>query len=196
MNNSGPRPKFCGASAAGPTPNRSDFRTRTDPRDRQTQKRIALRAAAALAGIGGPQSESRFLGVGAEAYMEIKAAYRRLSKEYHRLPDTTSLPLKTASEKFIKLREAYNVLSREESRKFYDWALAQEAESKRAALKLEDPYQQDVQNAESIPDMVDRLSGKNMQLSDQAMTALTFDIAIIIFCICCIVYVVFFKEPY
>lgn len=124
---------------------------------------------------------------------EIKAAYRRLSKEYH--PDTTSLPLKTASEKFIQLREAYNVLSREESRKFYDWALAQEAESRRAALKLEDPYQQDVQNAESIPDTVDRLSGKNMELSDQAMTALTFDVAIIIFCICCIVYVVFFKEP-
>ncbi|KAL0909886.1 hypothetical protein M5K25_020796 [Dendrobium thyrsiflorum] len=140
-------------------------------------------------------SHYQFLGVGAEADMEeIKAAYRRLSKEYH--PDTTSLPLKTASEKFIKLREAYNVLSREESRKFYDWALAQEAESKRAALKLEDPYQQDVQNAESIPDMVDRLGGKNMQLSDQAMTALTFDVAIIIFCICCIVYVVFFKEPY
>uniref|UniRef100_A0A0F7H112 Chaperone DnaJ-domain superfamily protein n=1 Tax=Masdevallia picturata TaxID=125444 RepID=A0A0F7H112_9ASPA len=140
-------------------------------------------------------SHYQFLGVEAEAEIEeIKAAYRRLSKEYH--PDTTSLPLKTASQKFIQLREAYNVLSREESRKFYDWSIAKEAESKRATLKLEDPYQQDVQNAEPIPDMVDRLGGKNMRLSDQAMSALTFDVAIIIFCICCIVYVVFFKEPY
>ncbi|KAK8949157.1 hypothetical protein KSP39_PZI006055 [Platanthera zijinensis] len=124
---------------------------------------------------------------------EIKAAYRRLSKEYH--PDTTSLPLKTASEKFVQLREAYNVLIGEESRKFYDWTLVQEAESRRASLKLEDPYEQDVKNTESIPDTVDRLGGKNLALSGQAMTALTFDIAIIIFCFCCIVYVVFFKEP-
>uniref|UniRef100_A0A0F7GZT4 Chaperone DnaJ-domain superfamily protein n=1 Tax=Habenaria pantlingiana TaxID=1498489 RepID=A0A0F7GZT4_9ASPA len=140
-------------------------------------------------------SHYQFLGVRAEADVEeIKAAYRRLSKEYH--PDTTSLPLKTASEKFIQLREAYNVLIREESRKFYDWTLAQEAESRRASLKLEDPYEQDLEKTESIPDTVDRLGGKNLALSDQAMSALTFDLAIIIFCICCILYVVFFKEPY
>ncbi|KAK8949708.1 hypothetical protein KSP39_PZI006042 [Platanthera zijinensis] len=70
---------------------------------------------------------------------EIKEAYQRLSKEYH--PDTTSLPLKTASEKFVQLREAYNVLIGEESRKFYDWTLVQEAESRRASLKLKDPYE-------------------------------------------------------
>lgn len=140
-------------------------------------------------------SHYQFLGVEAEADMEeIKTAYRKLSKEYH--PDTTSLPLKTASEKFIQLREAYNVLSREESRKFYDWTLVQEAESRRASLRLEDPYQQEVKNSESIPDTVDCLDGKNLELSDQAMTAITFDIAIIIFCFCCIIYVVFFKEPF
>uniref|UniRef100_A0A0A9G4V8 Uncharacterized protein n=1 Tax=Arundo donax TaxID=35708 RepID=A0A0A9G4V8_ARUDO len=44
--------------------------------------------------------------------------------------------------------------------------------------------------------MVDRLGGKNMKLSDQAMTALTIDIVIIIFSICCIIYAVFFKEQY
>ncbi|XVE91612.1 hypothetical protein REPUB_Repub01dG0025200 [Reevesia pubescens] len=73
---------------------------------------------------------------------EIKAAYRRLSKEYH--PDTTSLPLKTTSEKFMKLREVYNVLSNEESRRFYDWTLAQKAASRKAEklrMRLEDPYQ-------------------------------------------------------
>jgi NAD(P)H-quinone oxidoreductase subunit T, chloroplastic len=128
---------------------------------------------------------------------EIKAAYRRLSKEYH--PDTTTLPLKSASEQFIRLREVYKVLSNEESRRFYDWTLAQEAESRRLQqmrAKLEDPYEQDVINYQPVPDMVDRLGGRNMKLSDQAMTALTIDIGIIIFCIFCLIYVVFFKEPY
>ncbi|KAG1370037.1 NAD(P)H-quinone oxidoreductase subunit T, chloroplastic [Cocos nucifera] len=140
----------------------------------------------------------RFLGVSAKADMEeIKAAYRRLSKEYH--PDTTSLPLKAAAEKFIELREAYNVLSDEDNRRFYDWTLTQEAKSRRAErmrMKLEDPYEQDLRDYESVPDMVDRLGGKNMKLSDQAMTAITIDAAIILFSICCLIYVVFFKEQY
>ncbi|XP_073013305.1 NAD(P)H-quinone oxidoreductase subunit T, chloroplastic [Typha latifolia] len=144
------------------------------------------------------ESHYQFLGVPVEADMEeIKAAYRRLSKEYH--PDTTTLPLKAASEKFIQLREAYKVLSNDNSRRFYDWTLAQEAESRRAAqmrMRLEDPYEQDLENYESIPDTVDRLGGKNMKLSDQAMTALTIDVGIIVFSICCIIYVVLFKEPY
>ncbi|KAL8216958.1 hypothetical protein R6Q57_023795 [Mikania cordata] len=143
-------------------------------------------------------SHYQFLGVPAEADLEeIKAAYRRLSKEYH--PDTTTLPLKAASEMFLKLREVYNELSDPEKRKFYDWTLAQEAASREAEklrVKLEDPYMKDIENWESIPDMVDRLGGRNMELSDQAKSALTFDIFIIIFSICCILYVVLFKEPY
>lgn len=128
---------------------------------------------------------------------EIKAAYRRLSKEYH--PDTTTLPLKSASEKFIRLREAYNILSNEERRRFYDWTLAQEAESRRIQqmrAKLEDPFEQDIRNYEPVPDMVDRLGGRNMKLSDQALAALTIDIGIIFFCILCLIFVVVFKEPY
>ncbi|XP_057782394.1 NAD(P)H-quinone oxidoreductase subunit T, chloroplastic [Salvia miltiorrhiza] len=140
----------------------------------------------------------QFLGVPTNADMEeIKAAYRRLSKEYH--PDTTVLPLRTASEKFMKLREIYNVLSNEEKRKFYDWTLAQEAASREAEkmrIKLDDPYMREVQQYESVPDMVDRLGGRNMELNDQATQALTFDILIIIFSICCLIYVVYFKEPY
>ncbi|OVA01547.1 DnaJ domain [Macleaya cordata] len=143
-------------------------------------------------------SHYQFLGISAEADLEeIKAAYRRLSKEYH--PDTTLLPLKAASDKFMKLREIYDVLSNEDTRRFYDWTLAQEAASRKAEkmrMKLEDPYEQEVKNWEPVPDMVDRLGGKNMELSDQAMTALTIDGAILIFAICCIIYVVFFKEPY
>lgn len=144
------------------------------------------------------ESHYQFLGIAPDADIEeIKAAYRRLSKEYH--PDTTSLPLKSASEKFIRLREVYNVLSKEESRRFYDWTLAQEAESRRLQQlrsRLEDPYELDLQNYQSVPDMVDRLGGKNMALSDQAMTALTIDIGIIIFSVFCIIYVVVFKEQY
>ncbi|XP_057502811.1 NAD(P)H-quinone oxidoreductase subunit T, chloroplastic [Actinidia eriantha] len=143
-------------------------------------------------------SHYQFLGVSADADMEeIKAAYRRLSKEYH--PDTTSLPLKAASDKFMQLREIYDVLSNEERRRFYDWTLAQEAasrESEKMRVKLKDPHMEEVENWESVPDMVDRLGGRNMELSDQAMTALTFDVVIIVFAICCIIYAVLFKEPY
>ncbi|KAJ4962801.1 hypothetical protein NE237_022740 [Protea cynaroides] len=142
-------------------------------------------------------SHYQFLGVSVEADLEeIKTAYRRLSKEYH--PDTTSLPLKVASEKFMKLREVYDTLSKEESRNFYDWTLAKEAASRQAEkmkMKLDDPREEEFRNWESVPDMVDRLGGKNLALSDQAMTALTVDIAIIIFSICCIiVYALFFQD--
>lgn len=137
----------------------------------------------------------RFLGVAAEADLEeIKAAYRRLSKEYH--PDTTSLPLNEASNKFMRLREIYNVLSNAESRRFYDWTLAQEAASEKMRMKLEDPYEKELENYEPVPDMVDRLGGRNMELSDQVYTALTIDALIIAFAICCIIYVTFFKQPY
>ncbi|KAL9245478.1 hypothetical protein vseg_019125 [Gypsophila vaccaria] len=146
--------------------------------------------------LNSTDSHYQFLGVPPNADLEeIKAAFRRLSKEYH--PDTTSLPLKVASEKFMRLREIYSTLSNDESRRFYDWTLAQEAASLQAEkmrIKLEDPYVQDFVNYEPVPDMVDRLGGRNMKLSDQAMTALTFDVFAIVVSICCIVYVIFFKE--
>lgn len=126
---------------------------------------------------------------------EIKSAYRRLSKEYH--PDTTSLPIKVASEKFMRLRDIYDTLSDHEKRSFYDWTLAQEAASRQAEkMKLEDPYMKQLRNYQSVPDMVDRLGGRNMELSGQAKSALTFDILVILFSICCIIYVIYFKEPY
>uniref|UniRef100_A0A0F7CZA4 Chaperone DnaJ-domain superfamily protein n=1 Tax=Geranium phaeum TaxID=379952 RepID=A0A0F7CZA4_9ROSI len=140
-------------------------------------------------------SHYQFLGVSATADMEeIKSAYRRLSKEYH--PDTTSLPLKAASEKFIKLREVYATLSNAQKRSFYDWTLAQEEASRKAEkmkMNFKDPNQVDIATYEVVPDLVDRLDGKNLKLSDQAMSALTIDIAIIIFSFFCIVYVVLVK---
>ncbi|KAL6585936.1 hypothetical protein OROMI_002580 [Orobanche minor] len=103
----------------------------------------------------------QFLGVPANADLEeIKAAYRILSKEYH--PDTTVLPIRTASDKFMQLREIYNVLSNKEKRRFYDCTLAQEAASKEAEkmrIKMEDPYMKEIERYESVPDMVDRLGG-------------------------------------
>lgn len=50
--------------------------------------------------------------------MEIRRAYRELSKLYH--PDTTSLPLEEARSKFQSLNEAYGVLANPERRSLYD----------------------------------------------------------------------------
>ena len=50
--------------------------------------------------------------------MEIRRAYRELSKLYH--PDTTELPKAIATSKFQKLNEAYATLSSPERRLSYD----------------------------------------------------------------------------
>ncbi len=50
--------------------------------------------------------------------LEIRRAYRELSKRYH--PDTTELPPETATAKFQKLNEAYATLSNPERRTIYD----------------------------------------------------------------------------
>ncbi len=50
--------------------------------------------------------------------IEIRRAYRELSKRYH--PDTTELPPAIATEKFQKLNEAYATLSNPERRMAYD----------------------------------------------------------------------------
>ncbi|MGK7894526.1 MAG: J domain-containing protein [Microcystaceae cyanobacterium] len=50
--------------------------------------------------------------------MEIRQAYRKLSKQYH--PDTTHLPSEIATVKFQQLNEAYGILSNPERRSLYD----------------------------------------------------------------------------
>lgn len=50
--------------------------------------------------------------------IEIRRAYRELSKRYH--PDTTELPATTATAKFQQLNEAYATLSNPERRGLYD----------------------------------------------------------------------------
>lgn len=50
--------------------------------------------------------------------LEIRRAYRELSKRYH--PDTTDLPTEAATAKFQQLNEAYATLSNPERRLIYD----------------------------------------------------------------------------
>lgn len=50
--------------------------------------------------------------------LEVRRAYRELSKQYH--PDTTALPTAIATAKFQQLNEAYAVLSNPERRLTYD----------------------------------------------------------------------------
>lgn len=50
--------------------------------------------------------------------LEIRRAYRELSKRYH--PDTTELPPALATTKFQQLNEAYATLSNPERRQAYD----------------------------------------------------------------------------
>ncbi|NJM88041.1 MAG: J domain-containing protein [Hydrococcus sp. RU_2_2] len=50
--------------------------------------------------------------------IEIRRAYRELSKRYH--PDTTELPAPMATDKFRQLNEAYATLSSPERRSLYD----------------------------------------------------------------------------
>ncbi|NEP14384.1 MAG: J domain-containing protein [Symploca sp. SIO2C1] len=50
--------------------------------------------------------------------LEIRRAYRQLSKRYH--PDTTELPNQTATSKFQQLNEAYATLSNPQRRILYD----------------------------------------------------------------------------
>ncbi|MBF2020687.1 MAG: J domain-containing protein [Hydrococcus sp. C42_A2020_068] len=50
--------------------------------------------------------------------IEIRRAYREMSKRYH--PDTTKLSLEVAKAKFQQLNEAYATLSNPERRSLYD----------------------------------------------------------------------------
>ena len=53
--------------------------------------------------------------------IEIRRAYRQLSKRYH--PDTTDLPIALAIVKFQKLNEAYATLSNPQKRLTYDLSI-------------------------------------------------------------------------
>lgn len=54
----------------------------------------------------------------AASVIEVRRAYRELSKQYH--PDTTELPTAIATEKFQEINEAYATISNPERRMLYD----------------------------------------------------------------------------
>lgn len=69
--------------------------------------------------IANPSNYYVLLGLHPSATpLEIRRAYRKLSKCYH--PDTTDLPNQAATSKFQELNEAYATLSNPERRILYD----------------------------------------------------------------------------
>jgi hypothetical protein len=69
--------------------------------------------------LSNPTSYYALLGIHPSASpLEIRRAYRELSKRFH--PDTTELPAATATAKFQQLNEAYATLSNPERRTAYD----------------------------------------------------------------------------
>ncbi len=65
------------------------------------------------------RSHYNLLGLSpAAGVIEVRHAYRELSKLYH--PDTTNLPTEIAIAKFQQLNEAYAILSNPERRLLYD----------------------------------------------------------------------------
>ncbi len=85
--------------------------------DNQTQTQSTTRPLPAEIRIA--NSYYAILGVYPSASpIQIRQAYRQLSKKYH--PDTTCLSSEVATVKFQKLNEAYGVLSNPERRSLYD----------------------------------------------------------------------------
>ena len=140
---------------------------------------------------------SRFLGVPTDADGErIKASYRKLSKLYH--PDTTTLPLEVAAKQFLRLQEAYDILSSTEERRFYDWNLAQEV-SRQQGGGFVWPYEVD-QTQKSVGSQI-RYATKDtstdseyVEFTGQIWAALFFDAFAFLVAILSAVYVAFFKN--
>ncbi|MCS6781718.1 MAG: J domain-containing protein [Gloeomargarita sp. SKYBB_i_bin120] len=71
----------------------------------------------------------------------IRRAYRELSKRYH--PDTTTLPVAIAQEKFHEINRAYSVLICPQQRAAYDQLLRQSALTLAASRPLRRPVYND-----------------------------------------------------
>ena len=86
------------------------------------------------------QDYYKILGVEKTASLaQIKKAYRKLALKYH--PDKNEEKAK-AKEKFLKIKEAYEVLKDPEKRKKYDDLIRQKKRTKKATYTQQDYHQQ------------------------------------------------------
>lgn len=163
-------------------------------------RRLAGRAIAAVhysIWQSWPAISARCLGITPDADQStIKNAYRRLTKQYH--PDTTELPVEIAAQKFVRLKEAHNILSSPEKRRLYDWQLASVVST---SGRFVWPYEVDrsQRGAGSRPRQnANGSSAKNSDgskpLGDDSIAALAFDGFALVVAIIVIIYVVYFKD--
>lgn len=97
------------------------------------------------------------------------------------------------------VQDAYDTLSNEDLRNLYDSRLEKKvvANTDGSFYGYPSSSQQGYDTrAQKRPERVDvdTLGGRNMPLSDQAMSALTFDLFVLSFCIGVVIFVAFFKN--
>mmetsp|Transcript_38058 Transcript_38058/g.120143 ORF Transcript_38058/g.120143 Transcript_38058/m.120143 type:complete len:121 (-) Transcript_38058:1295-1657(-) len=116
---------------------------------------------------------------------------------YH--PDTTSLPSAEASKLFVKLRDVYGELSDPEKRSYYDWRLALEVVSQQNVNRLGPSVagNRDIRkNIRPGEAPIDRLGvNEKVPLTNQATTALAFDLGVIALSVVVLLIVVIVQGP-
>jgi curved DNA-binding protein CbpA len=96
--------------------------------------------------------------------IEIRRAYRELSKRYH--PDTTDLPAKVATVKFQQLNEAYGILSNPQRRLAYDHQIGY---SRISVMQMPPNWQGSPRNIPKTP--THRSSSAYLDPSDRPLSA-------------------------
>lgn len=141
-----------------------------------------------------PDNHYACLGITPDAdQITVKNAYRRLTKQYH--PDTTELPVELAAQKFVRLKEAHNILSSPEKRRLYDWQLAQVVSNSGRFIW---PYEVDRSQGGTgsrprSSSSLDKNEGPR-PLGDDSIAALAFDGFALIVSLVVIIYVLYFKN--
>ncbi len=95
--------------------------TRNDKKDPVTEQHTTQQSTSGKIPPQMPFANSHYAILGlhpSASVIEIRRAYRELSKRYH--PDTTELPSALATTQFQRLNEAYGILSNPQSRSLYD----------------------------------------------------------------------------
>jgi curved DNA-binding protein CbpA len=96
--------------------------------------------------------------------IEIRQAYRELSKRYH--PDTTELSAEVATAQFRRLNEAYGILSNPERRSLYDLKIGYSR-----WYVLQDPHQNAATSASSNASLAQGSKLAYLDASDRPLSA-------------------------